>query len=472
MATPKRARSGKPRTQPRASAYPLSTDLQSPLERIRQAASQDKGLRFTTLWHHVYHVARLREAYFSLKQKAAPGVDGETWQHYGENLVENIEDLSGRLKRGAYRAKPVRRVYIPKTDGRLRPLGVPVLEDKLVQRATTEVLNAIYETDFKGFSYGFRPGRSPHHALDALYLGIVTRKVRWVLDADIRGFFDAMDHGWLTKFVEHRVADRRVLRHIKKWLNAGVLEDGVRTEVEQGAPQGGSISPLLANVYLHSVFDRWIDHRRQRCARGDVTVVRFADDFTVGFQHRSDAERFQSELRERFLKFNLELHAEKTRLIEFGRFAAENRKRRGDGKPETFDFLGFTHVCGQTRNGKFIVLRQTMRNRLRAKLKQVKEQLRTRWHAPIPEVGQWLRSVLLGHYRYYGVPRNSRKLSAFRYQVYQLWFRALRRRSQRHRRLQARLNRLARQWLPSPRIFHPYPEQRLCVSTRGRSPVR
>jgi len=472
MDNPKRARSGKPRTQPRASTYLLSGDLQSSLERIRQAACQDKGLRFTALWHHVYNVDCLREAYFSLKHRAAPGVDGETWEHYGENLEENLGDLSSRLKRGAYRAKPVRRVYIPKTDGRLRPLGVPVLEDKLVQRATAEVLSAIYETDFKGFSYGFRPGRSPHHALDALYLGISTRKVDWVLDADIRGFFDAMDHGWLMKFAEHRIADQRVLRHIKKWLNAGVLEDGVRTQTEQGTPQGGSISPLLANVYLHYVFDLWIDQWRQRHTCGDVIVVRFADDFAVGFQYRSDAVRFLSELRERFRKFNLELHADKTRLIEFGRFAAENRRRRGDGKPETFDFLGFTHVCDKTRNGKFIVLRQTMRQRLRAKLKQLKEELRTRWHVPIPAVGQWLRSVLLGHYHYYGVPRNQRKLNAFRYQVYRLWLRALRRRSQRQRRLYARMNRLATQWLPAPRVFHPYPEHRLCVNTRGRSPVR
>ena len=472
MGNPKRARSGKPRTQPRASTYPHSSDLQSSLERIRQAARQDKGLRFTALWHHVYDTDRLREAYFSLKQKAAPGVDGETWEHYGADLERNLKCLSERLKRGAYQAKPVRRVYIPKPDGRQRPLGVPTLEDKLVQRATTGVLSAIYEADFKGFSYGFRPGRSPHDALDALYMGISTRKVSWVLDADIRGFFDAIDHGWMMKFIEHRIADQRVVRHVKKWLNAGVLEDGVRTQAEHGTPQGGSISPLLANVYLHYVFDLWVDQWRQKHARGEVIVVRFADDFVVGFQYRSDAERLLEELRERFLKFNLELHADKTRLIEFGRFAAENRRRRGEGKPETFDFLGFTHVCDKTRNGKFIVLRQTMRKRMRAKLKQLKEELRVRWHVPIPAVGQWLRSVLLGHYQYYGVPRNGRKLSAFRYQVFRLWLRALRRRSQRSRRLQARMARLAELYIPSPRICHPYPEHRLCVITQGRSPVR
>lgn len=475
MDNPKRARSGKPRTQPRASTYPLSNDLQSPLQRIRQAACQDKGLRFTALWHHVYNVDRLREAYLSLKQQAAPGVDGETWEHYGEDLEQNLKDLSGRLQRGAYQAKPVRRVYIPKPDGRQRPLGVPTLEDKLVQRATTEVLSAIYEADFKGFSYGFRPGRSPHHALDALYMGIHTRKVGWVLDADIRGFFDAIHHGWMVKFVEHRVADQRVVRHIKKWLNAGVLEDGVRTRAEQGTPQGGSISPLLANVYLHYVFDLWADRWRQKHAQGDVIVVRFADDFVVGFQYRSEAERFLAELRERFLKFGLELHADKTRLIEFGRFATENRKRRGEGKPETFDFLGFTHVCDKTRKGKFIVLRQTMRKRMRTKLKALREELRTRWHGPVPVVGEWLRSVILGHYQYYGVPRNHRKLSAFRNRLFRMWFEALRRRSQRSRNLQARMIRLAERYLPSPRICHPYPQYPkcgLCVITQGRSPVR
>jgi RNA-directed DNA polymerase len=475
MANPKRARSGKPRTQPRASAYPPSSDLQSPLQRIRQAACQDKRLRFTTLWHHVYNVDRLREAYFSLKQKAAPGMDGETWEHYGENLEQNLKDLSGRLKRGAYHAKPVRRVYIPKPDGRQRPLGVPTLEDKLVQRATTEVMSAIYETDFHGFSYGFRKGRNPHQALDALWVGIGTRKVSWVLDADIRGFFDAIDHEWMMKFIEHRVADRRVARHIQKWLNAGVLEDGVRTWSETGTVQGGSISPLLANVYLHYVFDLWVQQWRTKQAQGDVIVVRYADDFIVGFQHRAEAEQFLAALRQRFARFGLELHPDKTRLIEFGRFAAENRKRRGEGKPETFDFLGFTHVCDKTRNGKFIVLRQTMRKRMRAKLKELKEELRIRWHVPIPAVGEWLRSVLLGHYQYYGVPRNHRKLSAFRHRVFRMWFHALRRRSQRSRNLQARMVRLAECYLPSPRICHPhpqYPGYDLYVTTQGRSPVR
>jgi RNA-directed DNA polymerase len=303
--------------------------------------------------------------YFSLKREAAAGVDGETWRHYGERLEENLRDLAERGKRGAYRAKPVRRVYIPKPDGRQRPLGVTALEDKLLQRALVEVLNAIYETDFLGFSYGFRPGRSPHHALDALYAGLLTKKVNWVLDLDLRGFFDSIDHGWLVKFIEHRLADRRVVRLIQKWLTAGVLEDGKRRRVEEGMPQGGSASPLLANIYLHYAFDLWVRVWRQKQARGDMVVVRFADDIVLGFRHRSDAERFGQELSERLRKFRLELHPEKTRLLEFGPFAAANRARRGQGKPETFDFLGFTHICGTKRsNGMFTVLRQTMRKRL------------------------------------------------------------------------------------------------------------
>jgi len=472
MDHPKRARSGKPPTQPREETYVSSTNLQNALERIRQAASRDKELRFTALWHHVYDTGRLREAYFGLKRKAAPGVDGETWQHYGENLEENLSDLSDRLRRGAYRAKPVKRAYIPKPDGRQRPLGVTTLEDKLVQRAAVEVLSAIYETDFKGFSYGFRLGRSPHDALDALAVGIRTRKVNWVLDADICGFFDAIDHEWMIKFIEHRIADQRVIRHIKKWLNAGVLEEGQWTQLQEGSPQGSSISPLLSNIYLHYVFDLWADQWRQRQARGDVVIVRFADDFVVGFQYRQEAEQFLKELQKRFQKFNLKLHAAKTRLIEFGRFAAKDRKRRDDGKPETFDFLGFTHVCDQDQLGRFIVLRQTMRKKMCAKLKELKEELRWRMHRPIPVVGQWLRSVLLGHYHYYGVPRNLRKLSAFKQQVFRLWLRTLRRRSQRHRLTPERIDRLVKRWLPSPRVFHPYPEQRLAVIIRGRSPVR
>ena len=446
--------------------------LQHALGRVRQAARRDKGVRLIALWHHVYDVEQLRVAYFKLNRKSASGVDGRTWEAYGENLEANLRDLSERLKWGGYRAKPVRRVYIPKSGGRERPIGVPVLEDKIVQRSVVEVLNAIYEVDFKGFSYGFRPGRSPHHALDALVGAIEWKKVNWVLDADIRGFFDAIDHGWLVRFVEHRIGDRRVVRHIRKWLNAGVLEDDEWHRVEEGTPQGGSISPLLANIYLHYVLDLWVDWWRRRYARGDVIIVRYCDDFILGFQYRREAERFVEQLRERLLKFNLELHLEKTRLIEFGRFAAERRRRRGEGKPATFNFLGFTHICGATREGKFTVRRKTMASRLRGKLREIKQTLRKRMHWPIARLGAWLRSVLIGHYRYYGVPYNGPMLDAFRQKIIRLWCRTLRRRSQRHRLTWRRMFRLAMRWLPSPRILHPYPSRRLCVITRGRSPVR
>jgi RNA-directed DNA polymerase len=456
---------GNPRQQ-NASRTPSRTDVRSALERVRQAATRDKKVRFTALLHHIYDIDRLRTAYLALKREAAPGVDGETWRHYGETLEEHLHDLSERLKRGAYRAKPGRRVYISKEDGRQRPLGVPALEDKIVQRATVEVLNAIYETDFLGFSYGFRPGRSQHDALDALYTGLLTKKVNWVLDIDIRGFFDTIDHGWLVQFVEHRIADRRVVRLIQKWLNAGVLEEGKRTQVEEGTPQGGSASPLMANVYLHYVFDLWVRTWRQKQASGDVIVVRFADDIVVGFQVKSDADRFWVELAERFRTFHLELHPEKTRLLEFGPHAAEHRRRRGLGKPETFNFLGFTHICGTKRsNGRFTVRRQTIRKRLQAKLSAVKIELRRRMHDPIPVVGTWLRAVVGGHIRYYGVPTNSHALFIFRYQVGRLWHRTLSRRSQKGYVSWDRMRRLIDRWLPPARVCHPYPLRRLGVIT-------
>lgn len=431
-------------------------------DRIRQAAKMDKERRFTTLLHHVYGIDTLREAYFSLEREAAPGVDGETWQAYGEQLEANLSDLSGRLQRGAYRAKPVRRVFIPKPDGRQRPLGVTTLEDKVVQRALVRVLNCIYETDFLGFSYGFRPGRSPHHALDALCVGVERRRVNWVLDADIRGFFDAIDHEMLVKLVEHRVADRRVVRLIRKWLSAGVLVDGEWTRSEKGTPQGGGISPLLANIFLHYVFDLWVrDWRRQ--ATGDVIVVRYADDFIVGFQHEQEARQFLTELRERLAAHGLELHPDKTRLIQFGRFAANESKRGGRGKPETFNFLGFTHVCGKTRRGRFKVLRLTDRKRVRAKLQEIKTALRFRWHHPIPEVGRWLASVIRGHMNYFSVPRNFEAVEAFRHEVIKLWRRGLCRRSQKAHVTWPRMLRVAQAWLPRVRIVHPYPSERLAL---------
>lgn len=439
--------------------------LPNELERVRQAAKRNRKEQFTALWHHVYDINRLRKAYLSVKRRKAAGIDGQTWEEYGRNLEENLKGLSERLRRGAYRAKPVRRTYIPKKDGRKRPIGIPVLEDKIVQRSMVEVLNAIYEVDFKGFSYGFRPGRSQHNALDAVVEAIEGRKVNWVLDVDIRGFFDAIDHGWLIRFVEHRVKDRRVVRHIKKWLNAGILEDGQWRRMAEGTPQGGSASPLLANIYLHYAFDLWAHSWRKKRARGDVILVRFADDIIVGFQYRHEAEGFLKEMQDRLRKFNLELHREKTRLVEFGRFAVERRKEKGKGKPGTFNFLGFTHICGKSRKGKFMVLRKTDSERMRNKLQEIKTTLRERMHWSIAEVGKWLKSVLSGHYRYYGVPWNGRMLSRFRWIVMRLWYKRLRRRSQKHRLKWERMYRITDRWLPIPFICHPYPMERLCVNT-------
>src|SRR6266705_1031538 len=436
----------------------------SALDRVRRVAEKDREARFTALLHHV-DLDRLRAAYWALNPKAATGVDGVTWRAYGQDLEANLRDLHARVHRGAYRARPSRRVYIPKADGRQRPLGVAALEDKLLQRAVVEVLSAIYETDFLGFSYGFRPRRSPHHALDALYAGLLTRQVNWVLDADIRGFFEAINHEWLVKFVEHRIADRRVVRLIQKWLNAGVLEDGARTWSETGTPQGGSISPLLANVYLHYAFDLWAQRWRKTHAHGDMIVVRYADDVIVGFEHRAEAERFLADLRERFTRFGLELHPEKTRRLEFGPFEAENRQRVGKGKPETFDFLGFTHICGKKRSGRFTVVRQTIRKRVQAKLSEVKAELRRRLHEPIPVVGAWLRQIVSGHTRYYGVPMNSSAIAMFRFQVGWLWHRALARRSHTGYVSWERMRRLIERWLPPARVCHPYPLRRLGVVT-------
>ncbi len=438
--------------------------LQRELDPIRQKAVSDKHEQFTSIWHHVYSTERLKEAYRCLKRRSAPGVDGQTWEEYGRNLESNLAQLAGRLRCGAYRAMPVRRAYIPKLDGRQRPIGVPVLEDKIVQRATVEVLNAIYEVDFLGFSYGFRAGRNQHHALDALTVALESKKVNWVLDVDIRGFFDAIDHEWMLRFVEHRIRDKRVLRHIRKWLKAGVMEDGKRLEPEEGTPQGGSVSPLLSNIYLHYVFDLWANKWRRR-AKGDIIMVRFADDIVLGFQYEREARRFLKEIKDRFRKFNLELHAEKTRLIQFGRFAAERRRERGKGKPETFNFLGFTHICSTTRAGTFIVRRKTEAGKMRAKLKEIKQTLRKRMHWPVPKVGAWLKSVLVGHYRYYGVPNNWAMLSGFKWSVLKLWYKTLLRRSQKRRMNWKRMYRVSKPWLPSPRIFHDYPSRRLRVTT-------
>jgi RNA-directed DNA polymerase len=442
-----------PRTQSRTSAL-------SDLHGVREVARRDKRTRFTALLHHVTP-ERLRDSYYALKREAAPGVDGVTWYEYETDLDERVLNLHSRIHRGTYRAQPSKRTYIAKADGRERPLGIAALEDKIVQQAVVTVLNQIYEEDFLGFSYGFRPGRSPHAALDALWVGLMRKQVNWILDADVRGFFDNLSHEWLGQFIEHRVADRRILRLIRKWLRAGVSEDGKWSKTEVGVPQGSVASPLLANIYLHYVFDLWARHWRKHHATGDMIVVRYADDAVAGFEQRADAERFLREWKDRLRKFGLELHPDKTRLIEFGRHAAENRRRRGDGKPEVFDFLGFTHICGKTRKtGRFIVKRKTIQKRLAAKLGELKQELRRRWHQPVSEVGKWLRSVVQGYFNYYAVPGNMDSLNSFRAQAIWRWRRALRRRSQRHRMTWERFWPLVDRWLPSAKILHPHPNLR------------
>ncbi len=444
------------------SGHGVGTRLSQGLDRVRQAAKRDKEARFTALLHHVDTEA-LREAYRAINPKAAAGVDKVTWKAYGENLEANLQDLHRRLHSGAYRAKPVRRVYIPKADGRQRPLGIASLEDKIAQGALVKVLNCIYEVDFLGFSYGFRPGRSPHQALDALAVGIRTKKVNWVLDADVADFFTSLDWGWLAKFLEHRIADKRVLRIIQKWLKAGIIENGSWAEYDAGTPQGATASPLLANVYLHYVFDLWAERWRRREARGDMVIVRYADDFIVGFENKADAERFQAELAARVAKFGLELKAEKTRLIEFGRFAARNREARGLGKPETFHFLGFTHISGRTRSGKFQVVRFTISKRRRNKLRELNQELKRRRHLPIREQGKWLRSVVQGHLNYYAVPGNLKAVTSFVRELSRMWLMALRRRSQKARMTWDRFAQLLSRWMPRIENKHPYPEQRFAA---------
>ena len=430
------------------------------LDGVRKAARERKQERFTALLHHL-SVELLRNSFYALQRKASPGVDGVSWQEYETGLEDRLVDLHSRVHRGAYQAKPSRRVYIPKADGRQRPLGVAALEDKIVQQAVVTILNQIYEVDFRGFSYGFRPGRSPHQALDALTVGIQRKRVNWVLDADIRGFFDNLSHAWTMKFMEHRVADRRILRLIQKWLKAGVSEDGQRSETKLGTPQGAVASPLIANVYMHYIFDLWADVWRRKVAKGDVVVVRYADDLVVGFQHRTEAERFLKEFRERLAKFGLELQPDKTRLIEFGRFAARDRNLRGEGKPETFTFLGFTHYCGQRhKSGTFTVWRITAKKRMVAKLKAIKAELQRRRHDRMAEVGAWLRKVVLGYYQYHAVPGNTTQLRIFKLRVCRLWQSVLVRRSQRAQMRWERLTPLLNRWIPPPRVLHPYPDAR------------
>jgi RNA-directed DNA polymerase len=432
------------------------------LDRIRNAARRNKKEKFTSLYHHL-NIPMLRTAFFALRREAAPGVDGLTWQDYEADLDRRIDDLHARVQRGAYRAQPSRRRYIPKADGRQRPLAVAALEDKIVQRATVAVLNTVYEADFLGFSYGFRPGRSQHDALDALIVGITSTKVSFILDADIRSFFDEVSQSWLQRFLEHRIGDPRMIRLIQKWLRAGVLEDGDVTVSDKGTGQGSVASPLLANVYLHYVFDLWAERWRRREATGDVIIVRYADDIVVGFEHEADARRFWDAMRERLQEFSLTLHPEKTRLIEFGRHAADRRARRGLGKPETFTFLGFTLICGKSRRGNFLLKRRSRRDRMQAKLLEVGEELRRRMHQPIPEQGEWLKQVVAGYFAYHAVPTNWAALDAFRTEAIRRWRWTLGRRSEKGRLTWERVKKVANDWLPQPRILHPWPNQRFAV---------
>jgi group II intron reverse transcriptase/maturase len=426
---------------------------------VREAAKRKKDARFTALLHHV-DPNLLRDSFYALQRQAAPGVDGLTWQEYECGLEGRLAALHEAVHRGSYRAQPSRRVFIPKADGTKRPLGIAALEDKIVQQALVTVLNAVYEADFLGFSYGFRAGRGQHDALDALTVGLASRKVNWVLDADIQKFFDTLDHAWLVRFVEHRIADPRVLRLIRRWLGAGVVEEGVRSRTKVGTPQGAVVSPLLANIYLHYVFDLWVHRWRKQHARGDMIVVRYADDTVVGFERREEAEAFLAALQDRLQKFGLALHGDKTRLIEFGRFAADHRARRGESKPETFDFLGFTHICGRAKNGRFIVRRLTVAKRLRATLHAIRDALMRRRHGPVDEVGRWLQRIVRGYFNYHAVSGNLDRLQGFRSAVARHWLHALRRRSQRRRMPWARFRRWVNRWLPYPRLVHPSPFKR------------
>jgi group II intron reverse transcriptase/maturase len=404
----------------------------------------------------------LKEAYVRLRKDAATGIDGETWAAFGEGLDERLRDLEGRVQRGSYHPQPVRRVYIPKADGRKRPLGIPAIEDKVVQQAARMLMEPVYEKGaFLGFSYGFRPGRSPHRALDALYVAIDHRKVNWVLDADIRAFFDTIEHAWMQKFIEHRIGDERFVRLLMKWLHAGVMEDGALREVTEGTPQGGIISPLLANVYLHYALDLWVQQWRKRHARGEMYFVRYADDFVMGFQHEQDARSMREALASRLASFGLELHPDKTRVIRFGRFARDRCAREGRSKPETFDFLGFTHICGKTRKGGFVLLRRTSRKKRQAKLVQLRDQMRRRRHQAVEAQYRWLRAVLEGHAQYYGVPLNGRALASFREAVQNAWHRSLQRRSQRARWNNEDYERFKQRYpLRKPPIRHPWPRER------------
>lgn len=429
-------------------------------QRIREAINRNRTEKLTALLHHV-SIDVLRAAFLTLKKRAAAGVDSVTWEDYAVDLEVNLRGLHKRLHAGAFRAMPSRRTYIPKADGKQRPLGIAAIEDKIVQAAIVMLLTPVYEAEFLGFSYGFRPKRGQHDALDALAYGIKGRSVRWILDADIRAFFDSINHEWLVRFVEHRIGDRRIIRLIQKWLKAGVLERGIWSETHEGTPQGAVISPLLANIFLHYVYDLWAQAWRKRRATGDMIVVRYADDSVAGFQNRREAMQFLSDLRVRLAKFGLGLNDEKTRLIQFGRFVAERREERGEGKPETFDFLGFTHICGTKQDGVgFQLIRKTKRKRKWALLSAIKAELLRRRHTPINEQGDWLGTVLKGHYAYFSVPTTLQSVRAVRHHVKVRWYLSLLRRGQKRRLTWRRMNVVAAKYLPMPTVLHPWPDSR------------
>ena len=433
------------------------------MRRLHNAARKDSHLKFNNLLHHL-SIENLTRAYYALNRKAAIGIDEQSWESYGENLCDNIRKLHTLLHTQRYKPQPTKRVWIPKAQGQQRPIGITSIGDKVVQQALVWVLEQVYEADFLGFSYGFRPKRNQHQALDVVYIALTQKKVSWVLDADIQGFFDNIDHDWMIKFIEHRISDKRVLSLLKKMLIAGVVEDGIWSKTRIGTPQGAVISPLLANIYLHYALDLWIQQWRKRHARGDVYIVRYADDFVMGFQYKSDGDVFHKALEKRLKEFGLKLHPEKTRLIEFGRFAESNRRTRGVRKPETFDFLGFTHLCGNKRNNQgFTVRRQTIKKRLRAKVKQIKEHLKRINSLNVHQQGSWLRKVMHGLINYYGIPGNNKALATLRTEICCHWRKSLRRRGNTRPINWVHMTKLIERWIPKVRIVHPYPNQRRCV---------
>lgn len=430
------------------------------LDGVRQKAETDRKLRFTALLHHVT-ATKLREAYYQLKKDAAPGVDDETWREYYTGHWDRIENLREQVHSGSYRAQPSRRAYINKEDGSQRPLGIAALEDKIVQQAIRNVLNQIYEVDFLDFSYGFREGRSQHDALDALYVGITSKKIKWILDADIKGFFDNIDHELLLSFLEIRIGDKRILRLLKKWLKTGYIEKGKRVRQEVGTPQGAVISPLIANIFLHYVLDVWASWWRRTQTKGDMIIVRYADDFVIGFQYYEEAQKFLVALKRRLTEHKLTLHPKKTRLIEFGRYARENRKTRGKGKPETFDFLGFTHSCSKNKDGNFFLRRKTIKKRFSRAVREVKEELKERMHRKVDETVAWLASVITGYINYHGVPGNINAMKGFHLQCERELYRTLKRRSDKARKLTWKnLRDIVKGRIPKPRLTHPFPDKR------------